>query len=302
MAISIVQPLPAGNAIRLFIAPPPGARYWLVLRSAMDDFDSMQPLADAQRVDHDGLPYMVWDDGAMVPIAYEGDERVVIDAKHLQNEVMAFYRPYYRMPDGSWQAAQTATGTPKALFEESTTDVQSFIRDRLEAGLKVECERENLVTEHGYVQVYTAPPALEQNLRFPLVTITLENECPVERGIGEDVAGDAFDAVGDDWFDSEGWLAQVQLSLVGWSLNSDERIELRKAMRRVILANLPIFESVGMLTPQVSFQDVDALSGEFNANMYQVMGSFSCLAPVRVGRRYGEGEVVNDVITRSTNG
>lgn len=279
----MVQPLAAGNAIRLFLEPPAGARYWRVLKMGSDSFGGPEDL-----------------DFAL--IAYEGDERVFIDAENLQNEVMAFYKPFYRMADDTWQAGATAHGTPSALYEDNATDVQSFIRKRLEEGLLVEVQRGNLIAELGYVQVYTAPPALEQNLRFPLITITLDNESPAERALGEDISGDYYDEIGAEWFESEGWLAQVQLQIVGWSLNSDERIELRKALRRIIIANLPIFDDQGMTQVQVSFQDVDALNGEYNVNIYQVMGSFSCLAPVRVGRRYGEGEIITDIITRSTNG
>lgn len=277
--ISTVQPIPAGNALRLFITPPAGAVGWRVLRKGSDDFN---------------LPD---DDTAL--IAYEGDERVVVDAAYLQNEVMAFYRPFYRMADDTWQPGPTAYGTPVATYEEHTTDVMSFVRDRLEAGLKIEVERGNLAAELGYVQVYTAPPSLEQNLRFPLVTVHLESESPGERAIGEDISGDEFDSIGFDWLESEGWLAQVQLGIMGWSLNSDERIELRKALRRVVIANLPVFDAQGMIQINLSMQDTDAVNGEFNVNLYQVMGTFSCLAPVRVGNRV---EPINDITTRSTNG
>jgi hypothetical protein len=283
MSIAMVQPLPAGTAIRLFLEPPTGAKYWRVLKMGSDSFGGP-----------DDLDYAL--------IAYEGDERVFVDAEYLQNEVMAFYKPFYRMADDTWLPGATAHGTPVALYEDQATDVQSFVRKRLEEGLLEEVKRGNLVAELGYVQVYTAPPALEQNLRFPLVTITLDNESPAERALGEDIGGDDYDMVGGEWFESEGWLAQVQLSIVGWSLNSDERIELRKALRRIIIANLPIFDDQGMVQVQVTFQDVDALNGEYNVNMYQVMGSFSCLAPVRVGRRYGEGEIISDITIRSTNG
>ena len=280
MSIAMVQPLQAGTALRLFLEPPAGAKYWRVLKMGSDGFGGPEDL-----------------DYAL--IAYEGDERVFVDAEYLQNEVMAFYKPFYRMADDTWLPGATANGTPVALYEEQATDVQSFIRKRLEDGLLEEVKRGNLVTELGYVQVYTAPPALEQNLRFPLVTITLENESPAERALGEDIAADEYDFIGGEWFESEGWLAQVQLSIVGWSLNSDERIELRKALRRIIIANLPIFDAQGMVQVQVSFQDVDALNGEYNVNLYQVMGSFSCLAPVRVGHNV---DPIRDITIRSTNG
>lgn len=283
--ISMVQPLRAGNALRLYIDPPAGAKYWRVLKMGSDAFGGPDDL-----------------DSAIV--TYEGDDRVIVDADKdsLPNEQMMFYRPFYRMSDDTWQAGPTATGTPAAIYEEVSTDAQSFLRERIEAGLYVECQRGTFATERGYVQVYTAPPSLEQNLLFPLVTISLEDASPGERAIGEDIAGDEFDAAEGEWFDSEGWLEDTRISIVGWSLNSDERIELRKALRRVIVANLPILASRGIEQVNLSMQDVDALNGEYGAPMYQVMATLSCIAPVRVGRTYGAGQIITDIDVRSTNG
>lgn len=276
--ITTVQPLHAGNALRLFLTPPVGAVLWRVLRKGSDDFSTQ--------------------DDETAFLAYEGDEKVIVDARYLKNEQMAFYKPFYF--DGTaWTAGPTSSGTPAAIYEEHSTDVLSFVRERLEAGLLVEVERGNLSSEIGYIQVYTAPPSLERDLRFPLVTIHLESECPAERGLGETISGDEFDPIGFDWTESEGWLAQVQLQIVGWSLNSDERIELRKALRRLIVTNLPIFDAEGMQQINFSQLDVDAVDGEFNVPLYQVMNSFSCLAPVRVGGRITS---VSDITVRSTNG
>jgi hypothetical protein len=275
--ISLVQPLHVGNALRLFIEPPTGAVRWRVLRKAADTFAG-----------HD-------DPGALV--AYEGDDRIFVDSAYLPNDVMAFYRPYYTTGGTVWTAGPTATGTPSASYEEHTTDVMSLVRERLESGLKVEVERGNLINDLGYIQVYTAPPSLEQNLLFPLVTMTLESEQSEIRGIGENISGDFFDDVGFNWLESEGWIADVQLTIVGWSLNSDERIELRKAIRRVVIANLQVFADRGIDQVNLSMNDVDAVNGEYGAPIYQVMANFSCVAPVRVGGRVGAVRDINVNIT-----
>lgn len=276
--ITMVQPLPVGNALRLFLEPPAGAVIWRILRKGSDTFSGFD------------------DPSALV--VYEGDENVTVDAQFLPNNVMAFYRPYYTADGVTWTAGPTSYGTPQPTYEEHTTDALSLLRDRLEAGLKVEVERGNLVNDLGYLQVYTAPPSMDGDIRFPLVTLQLESESPAERAIGEDISGDEFDVVGFDYLDSEGWLAQVQISLCAWSLNPDERLELRKAIRRVIVANLAVFDDKGLSLVNVSFQDVDAVSGEYGAPVYQVMGTFSCLAPVRVG---GRTPAIRDVISRSVN-
>lgn len=274
----MVQPLPVGNALRLFIDPLAGAVRWRVLRKGTDTFSGP--------------------DDPSALLVFESDERVVIDTTSLINDVMAFYKPYYTIDGTSWTAGATAHGTPSATYEDQTTDVLSLVRDRLEAGLKVEVERGNFQTDLGYVQVYTAPPSLERDIQFPLVTVHLNDESPEVRGIGENISGDEFDSIGFEWNESEGWLARVQLTIIGWSLNSDERIELRKALRRLIIANLPVLSGHGMEQVEFSTQDIDAVSGEYGAPLYQVMAAFSCLAPVRVGSKTPAVQVV---ISRSTS-
>lgn len=276
--IHTVQPLHVGNALRLFIEPPAGAVQWKVLRKGSSSFSGI--------------------DDPSALLVLDGDDRVFVDSEALQNEVMAFYQPWYF--DGTdWTAGPVASGTPKADYTEHTTDVLSFVRDRLEAGLKVECDRGNFTPELGYIQVYTAPPSLEQNLRFPLVTIHLESEDPAERALGEAISGDTFDAIGFDWNESEGWLASVNLTIIGWSVNSDERIELRQAIRRLVIGNLPVFEEKGFQQVSLSQQDIDAVNGEYPAQIYQVMSNFSCLAPVRVG---GPVDPIREIFSRSING
>ena len=269
--ISMVQPLAAGNAIRLFLTPPAGAVNWRVLKKSTDSFTT-------------------YDDPSAV-LVFEGDDTVIVDAELLQNGATVCYRPFYY--DGTaWTAGATALGTPAASYEENTTDVLSFMRDRIEAGLVVEVQRGNVLPDAGFIQVYTAPPSLERDLRFPLVTIHLESETSAERGLGEDISGDEFDLEGFAWSESEGWLAQVQLTIVAWSLNSDERIELRKCIRRIIIANMPVLATRGIIQVNLTQQDVDAVNGEFGAPVYQVMSSFSCLAPVRVSDQVGAIRVV----------
>lgn len=259
--IFTVRPIYSGNALHLSLVPPSGATRWKVLRKGADDFTGAS--------DPDAY------------LAYEGTDRSIMDTHALQNELPAFYRAYYW--DGlAWTASATATGTPQATYEDASTDVLSIVRDRLEAGLAVEVARQKLNPDHGYIQVLTAPPAADGGVQLPVVTVHLANEDQAERGIGEMIAPDEFNTVTSEWSESEGWLAKVQLEIVGWCLNPDERVELRKALRRIVVANLAIFDAAGMVEITFSQQDVDALSGEYAANIYQATCSFNCLAPVRV--------------------
>ena len=265
--ISMIQPIAIGNALKLFLTPPADAEYWRVLRKGTDDISGPD------------------DEYALV--AYEGDERGFVDCASLQNEIRAYYTPFYRV-NGAWVRGQGNYGTPAPTYEDYSTEVLSLVRDRLEAGLTVEVERGNLMNELGYIQVLTAPPQVNMNISFPLVTVTLEEESPAVRGIGDDISGEYLDEEDDTWLEENGWLANVCLNMVGWSLNPDERIELRKAIRRVIVGNLNVFADKGIVLPNLTLSDTDAVNGEYgDTPLYLVMGDFTCTAPVRVGHMAG---------------
>jgi hypothetical protein len=281
--ISMVQPLHVGNALRVFVEPPANAVLWRVYRKASNTFTGM--------------------DDPSALLVHEGTDRIFVDSQFLQNEAMAFYRPWYSADGGvTWTAGNGNSGTPRPTYADYSTDVLGILRDRLESGLRVECERGNFVTELGYIQVYTAPPSLERDLRMPLVTVHMESEEPEHRAIGENITGDENDMVGVDWSHSEGWLARVNITVIGWSLNSDERIELRKATRRLLIANLAVFAQQGMEQVSVSQQDVDAVNGEYPAQIYQAMTTFSCVAPVLVGGIGLEDQIIQQVNTGVING
>lgn len=272
--ISILQPIHSGNAVRVFLAPTDGATSWKLLRNSSGTFTGHN------------------DPGAL--LVYEGDERVILDHKHLQNEVPQFWCPFYTSDGATWTAGPVVPGIARAIYQDQTTDVMQELRDRLEAGLLVECQRGNFVTELGMIQVYAAQPSIERDVRLPMVTLHLDSEDPAERFIGDEIATDLL--TGDDWEESEGWLASVRLSIVGWSLNGDERIELRKAIRRIVIANLTVFEGLGFSQVSLRQEDNDAVNGEYPAQIYQTIGTFTCLAPVRVA---GFVPAISDVISRS---
>lgn len=261
--IAMVQPLSAGNALRVFLQPPEKAVRWKVLRKTADTINAVN--------DPDAV------------VVYTGNDKSFVDTSLLANNAVVFYRPFYTANGIDWLAGISGYGTPSATYHDYTIDCLSFVRERIEAGLKVECERGNFQTQLGYIQVYTAPPSLEQNLLFPLVTVTLDEENPENRAIGELVLPDEFDSIGNDWQEAQGWIAPTQISIVGWSLNSDERLELRKALRRVLISNLAVFAGKGFDQINVQFSDIDSLGAEYNVPMYQVMAAFSCNAPVIVG-------------------
>ena len=269
--IHTIQPLYAGNALRLFMSPPAGAVLWRVLRKGSDTFTG-----------HD-------DSSALV--AYEGTEKVWLDFESLTNDVAAFYKPYYQDSAGAWTAGTTSHGTPTATYKDNTTDVVGVVRDRLERGLKVECDRGNLVTDLGYVQVMIASPIFE-NVKFPLVTIHVENQEPEAHGIGDILDNEN----GFSFNDERGFLRNVGLTIIAWSLNGDERKHLRDAISAILQANRDVFDAAGVVQITWSQSDIDAVNGEYPAPIFQAMTNLSCVAPVRVGGVDEGAPVAEDIL------
>ena len=259
--ISLAQPLPIGNAIRLLLSPD--SSVWRLLRKDVASFTGFD----------DPDAYVVRDGGF---------ELAVVDDFFLNNGQSYFYC-LFSLVSGVWRASDVRMVVPSASYDELTWDALSVLRDRLDYGLSEEVQRGKLNHEYGRIPVLTAPPQFEDTV-FPLVTVHLTSETPVERALGEEVMVD-FEVDGESIDSYEGWLARSQITVMGWCLNPDERIALRQALRRVVIGNLPVFEGAGMTQVEFQMQDSEDFQS-YNAPIYQCMGSFSCTVPVAVSGRY----------------
>jgi len=102
----------------------------------------------------------------------------------------------------------------------------------------------------------------------------------VQLALGDELQ-DFYDPGLSDYIGTEGWLARFSMTVAGVSLNPDERIAMRKALRRIIQVNLPVFADAGMAL--VEFQQTDSEQfSENNAPLYFTNGAFSCVAPAFV--------------------
>lgn len=260
--IAMLEPLSVGNAIRVVLDPPNDSLYWTVLRNTTGEFPSVNDPASQ--------------------IVYTGKVTAPLDFSNLTNGTTYYYCPFY-WNGTAWSAATPMSAVPAVTYQDSSTDAMSIVLERMTCGIMNELDAGSLAAPTGVIQVLSAPPVF-QDVRFPVVTVHLLHESPAERGIGELLIGDQADQQNPSlWDTSNGWLARVQLAVIGWTQNPDERIALRKAMRRLIVANLPVFDAAGMIEIEFNQQDVDAISGEYPANVYQSLGTFTCMAPVIVG-------------------
>lgn len=257
MAITLIRPLPVGNALRIFITPPTGALWWRVLRRTADAFTGPT------------------DSGAVV-VVDESTDNVVLDITALVNGTPYFYR-LYSWDGAAWTASATNTGTPAATYAGDDIDPQTLVRDRLEAGLAVEVALGALKPESGLVPVLFSPFVKQDAVSFPCVSVLFEQDGTADRAVGEMLFGDEADPGGGGWTETEGWLSKTTLQIVGVSLNPDERVSLRQAIGRVITANLPVFDSRGLV--QINFSQRDREDFRDTAPLFFTDGTLDCMAP-----------------------
>lgn len=257
--IWLIQSLAAGNALRILVSPPPGADRWRLLRKDADTFTGV-------------------DDITALTI-HDGTDKAIIDVEGLLNGEQVFYR-LYAFVGTAWVASGASyPSTPVATMQDFGVDVISFLRDRLEVGFKVYVDRGEIRHDRNFVPVLKASPQAEE-APLPLVTIHLQNASMEVRAVGEVAGADYFD---EDlgWLSAEGGFDRVTATIVCWSLNSDLRIIMRKALRAILQANLPIFDAVGILTPSWSMQDMEDYT-TYQAPIFQSICTFDCLAPASI--------------------
>lgn len=271
--ILMVQPLAAGNALRIVLNPPAGtSRIRLLRKVGLGAF--------AGPGDPDAL------------LIADGMDKAITDYSGLLNGEEVWYCAYYWISGVGWVDTAPKKSIPVASFEPVGPDVLSLVRERLQLGLKVFVDRGELQHERGFIPTLLASPQVEE-APLPLVTVHLANDSPDLRFVGEIIGNDQYDAETGDWRSFEGGYGKTDLTIVAWSLNSDERISLRNAIKAVLQANLPIFDAAGMLLVSWSFSDVEDYE-RYQVPMYQAVCQFSCYAPSAVE---GVDPAIQDVST-----
>ena len=267
--ITFIAPLAIGNAVKTVVDIPSGTSQWRLLRRP----DALFAGPD----DPDAIT------------VYEGMESMAIDTAGLLNGTTYWYQAYYRNGVG-WSESGAQAVIPVAGYTGDQGDPQVLMRDRLRAGIENEITRGELHPGGGKISVLTAPPQWDET-RFPVVSVHLDSDAPGERGVGESIGLDHHDVDASIWIESEGWLARVALTITGWSLNPDERIALRRTLKRLVLGNFPVLTAAGWLLPEFSQQDIEDFSS-FPAPVYQTVGTLTCIVPTWVESAVGEIESV----------
>lgn len=270
----MIYPLHAGNALRLMLMPPSGAQRLRILRKTSGDFASVD---DPQAV-----------------VVYNGPVvESLTDFTAVQNGVTLFYMAFYH--DGArWSPGGVKSAQAGVRFEDQSVDVLGILRDRLDLGLRRYVSDGALKHRTGHIPVMTASPMYEDT-PMPVVTLHVDDDSAAEMGIGDEL-GDL--GIGDDGMGHslDGWLSRYQIQIVAWSLNSDERETLRKAIKAVLVANAPVFEDAGLVQRTLSSSNQEDFT-TYAAPVFKAVARFGCLALTAVDRR----DIVVTEVTSSQN-
>jgi hypothetical protein len=264
--ISELSPLPVGNAVQISLDGLPATTvHWRVLRNVTGVFPAF----------NDPASVLVMD-------CNEGDPQTFVDfGAGLINGTLTYYQAFY-FNGTTWSTdAAPSSCTPATTYVDESVDAQSIVIDRLTAGINAEIARGALNPIAGSIEVLSAPPVFSEELRWPVISVHMNSEAPVDRALGEQIADDNLNTLTDLWEDHEGWHGKTQLAIIGWSLNADERIILRKAIRRILIANLKVFDAALLLQVEVSQQDIEDFSS-YSAAVYETVCTFTCVTPLAV--------------------
>jgi hypothetical protein len=265
-----VSLLPVGNAVRLFLEPPATAMRWKLLRKPVDTWTDQ--------------------DDPTAAVIHDGDQRVILDHQALINGTTYYYKPFY-FDGADWTASVSMSAVPAASYTDESLDVLSLVRDRIDDGLTVAVARGVLLPTSGHVDVLTAPPQTKET-RWPVVTVQLTQDTPAERALGE-YSGSPFLNADQGWIVDQGWLSRIQLTVIAWSLNPDERLTFGQVLKSIIIGNIPVFDENGMVNVEWQQSLVEDFES-YDAPVYQVMGILACLAPSAISY-VSETTSVNDV-------
>lgn len=268
--ISYLKTLPVGNALQLYLTPPAAALHWRILRRSSDAFTGA-------------------DDVGAVRVVDGSTDSYVVDAVGLENGSTYYYRAYYFTASG-WVASATKSGAPTRTLEDESVDTQELVRSRIELAMAAEVAAGVFRVRDGRIEVLNAPPRVD-NTRFPVVSVHVAEDRPEVRGIGDDIFPDQTAADGQSVLESHGWYSRVSLDVIGWCASADERAEMRRALKRAVLGNLPVFDAFGLVSVDYHQSDVEDFQ-TYNMPMYQSVDRFSCLAPSSVG---GTVDVIRSV-------
>lgn len=292
MEIALLRTVPIGGAVEISVNADEAVTWLRVLRKTGSGQTFGGPADSATRAI----------DSALRSSAQTQLLPSLLDCAGIDNGETYTYIAYgYRAPD--WLASEPRSIAVTPTADQAGADPLDFIVRRIEAGLKTEVAAGRLKPREGRVPVYTAPPQAEHTL-MPVVTVHLDIDQSADRALGEHIAPDLYtdpaapDATSPDdyWEEGEGWLSRWTCSVVGWSLNPDERNALRKAIKRIVMGNLPIFEAEGMLQIDLSMRDSEDFQ-TYSAPMYLTTGTLNCLAPALLT---GRAAVIDTVEAEAT--
>mgnify|MGYP003964419849 FL=1 len=259
MPLSLVKSYPVGNAIQIIFRPVLGASKSRLLRKQ-------------------GFAAAAWNDPSATLI-HEGTGPVVIDTDGIVNGDTYIYR-LFSLVRGDWvEDGSSLNGTAECLFDDESADVLTIIRDRLFLGFASLISNGVLTPDSGAISVLTAPPIVPE-VQMPVVTVHVRSDSSDEFGIGDEFLADSRMEDGS-WVEYPGFLSRYSIEIVCWSLNPDERIQMRQLIKALLLSNFSIFDNYGIVEINMSHSDSEDFES-YSSPVYQVVTTLSCLAPALI--------------------
>src|ERR1019366_6702028 len=162
--ISNIVAAAVGNALKIYLVPPPGTLKLVVLRNTTGVFPAY----------NDALSVAVFDGS---------DESYMVDTDGIVNGTLYYYCEF-DFDGADWDPSAIVSATPACTYKDQSVDVLSIVRDRIDAGIKNEILIGTLTPKSGTIAVTNAAPFIENTL-WPTISVHVDSDGSGDRSIGD---------------------------------------------------------------------------------------------------------------------
>ena len=268
------DPLAVGNAVRLGFVPPadPTWKGVLILRKI-----------GAITGPTDATATVAFDGSGRAADRDREETRWLLDYQGLVNGSAYTYAIYAYDAVRTYSTPRTATATPAISYTYRTFDLKTFLVERLKVFLREALVRDALRLKTGVqdIDVFSGTPAPGIKFKMPAVTVHRDEDRQDQESIGHDIGPDEWEESSALWVTREGVYFAQQVTVLGWTLNPEERDALYGSLKECLVVHAhELLETGEAAQFSVGGRDAEELAA-YDAPVYFAVFNVSCLALVQ---------------------
>jgi hypothetical protein len=270
-------PLSIGNAVKLSFIPPSDDE-WAGTRILRKAGTISVPAVISGPTD--AAATIIWDQSGETTNQSLDEARWMLDIQGLVNGILYTYAAYAYDAVPNYSDVLTITVTPAVTYTYQSFELKDLFLDRLPVTMADELLRGMIRLKSGVtkIPVISASPAPGSEDTWPVVSVHLDSDAMNTEAIGHETGGQTFNEGTNLWVTNEGAYFAQAVSVLAWTLNPEERDEMRRALKRQITVVMHELVELGQAAQLgLNLQDAEEFS-LYPAPVYFAICHVTCLA------------------------